>query len=381
MTYLDNLNVDSLSYQIQFISCEVFISDQDEAQRMRTFGAEAMLSSPVAWKTICGNFSNRDKKFGRTAGKQSVIIVVYSICFSKIKSVSRWSITNIDSILEQADELFNLRQTNQFRNAENLPDEICICGMKVSLTYSMRYLSTGEYGEQRFLQEKIVAHQDNNQGLLFISKIFCVGVIFIHKKGGISYAVFDPHGHKNSVATVLLFDKLQTLMEYFSLAYLIDLNKESCLFQLCVVDCCLDTDNESKRKNVIINFKRLSLSIKEQNRMHRKRRQSTASDEVPIKKLKPESELVKSGIISPDCLSSVKSFYNKIREGPFFVCTVCHRMLYRQTVRLLNPSSYPRDDLFTSIKCFDNKEYICRTCDSKIKKGNMPCQAVMNKMR
>lgn len=37
-------------------------------------------------------------------------------------------------------------------------------------------------------------------------------------------------------------------------------------------------------------------------------------------------------------------------------------------------------NIFTEKLCFDNKEYICKTCHSKVIKGKVPCQAVYNDM-
>ncbi len=76
-------------------------------------------------------------------------------------------------------------------------------------------------------------------------------------------------------------------------------------------------------------------------------------------------------------------YHNKIREGPYYICSVCNCLLYKKSVRLLDgktcSSSVPKS-LFTNIMSFDNKEYICSTCHSKVTKGKIPCQAVYNDM-
>ena len=77
------------------------------------------------------------------------------------------------------------------------------------------------------------------------------------------------------------------------------------------------------------------------------------------------------------------SFRNKIKDGPCYICCVCNRLLYRKSVKLLNTntcnSSLP-ESVFTKITSFDEKEYICATCHSKVTKGKIPCQAVYNNM-
>ena len=77
----------------------------------------------------------------------------------------------------------------------------------------------------------------------------------------------------------------------------------------------------------------------------------------------------------------MKVFQSKIREGPYFTCSVCNRLLYRKTVILLQESKYNIQHLFTGKKSFDEKEYICRTCHSKLLKQQIPCQAVHNNLQ
>ena len=46
----------------------------------------------------------------------------------------------------------------------------------------------------------------------------------------------------------------------------------------------------------------------------------------------------------------------------------------------LKENKYSVHRLFTEIKSFDDKQYICRTCHAKVSKGQVPCQAVGNKL-
>ena len=64
------------------------------------------------------------------------------------------------------------------------------------------------------------------------------------------------------------------------------------------------------------------------------------------------------------------------------ICSVCNRLLYRKSVKLLEKNKYSSvsKSLFTDIASFDTKEYICTTCHSKGFKGKIPCQAVYNDM-
>ena len=58
-------------------------------------------------------------------------------------------------------------------------------------------------------------------------------------------------------------------------------------------------------------------------------------------------------------------------------------MLYRKSALIFNKQKYVNcniQNIFTDKLSFDNKEYICKTCHSKIVKGKVPCQALYNDM-
>ena len=64
----------------------------------------------------------------------------------------------------------------------------------------------------------------------------------------------------------------------------------------------------------------------------------------------------------------ISRFHNKIHEGPYYVCSVCNRLLYRKSVVLLQKNKYTNVDetLFTDVNSFDDKECTCKTCHSKV---------------
>ena len=58
-------------------------------------------------------------------------------------------------------------------------------------------------------------------------------------------------------------------------------------------------------------------------------------------------------------------------------------MFNRKSVLIFNKQKYVNcniQNVFTEKLSFDNKEYICKTCHSKVIKGKVPCQAVYNDM-
>ena len=87
----------------------------------------------------------------------------------------------------------------------------------------------------------------------------------------------------------------------------------------------------------------------------------------------------KNGIIQ-----RVKTFKNEIRKGPFFICVICNRLLYKISVVLFDKNKYPdvAEEVFAyHVLSFDDKEYVCKTCHKKLLKNKVPCQAVANDLQ
>ena len=55
-------------------------------------------------------------------------------------------------------------------------------------------------------------------------------------------------------------------------------------------------------------------------------------------------------------------------------------MLYNKSVKNFLSTKYSNQHYFSIQTSFDGKEYICNTCNSKVKQGKVPCQAVINNM-
>ena len=71
-------------------------------------------------------------------------------------------------------------------------------------------------------------------------------------------------------------------------------------------------------------------------------------------------------------------FKNAIKEGPYYICVVCHRCLYKKSIKKFVSTNY-------NMSCnefhesFDQCKYVCITCDKHLKKNTTPPQAVTNK--
>ena len=77
----------------------------------------------------------------------------------------------------------------------------------------------------------------------------------------------------------------------------------------------------------------------------------------------------------------IAKFQALIEQGPYYICRVCHRLLYRKSVVTLSLMAYELRDTITDILSFDNEKYTCKTCHNKLRKNKKPCHAVCNKLQ
>ena len=60
----------------------------------------------------------------------------------------------------------------------------------------------------------------------------------------------------------------------------------------------------------------------------------------------------------------VSNFKLLIKNGPFFICVICNRCLYRTSVICFNIEKYSVDEnIIFMVKLYDDNYYICTTCD------------------
>ena len=77
----------------------------------------------------------------------------------------------------------------------------------------------------------------------------------------------------------------------------------------------------------------------------------------------------------------VKLFKKQIWEGPYFICTICHRCFYSRSVRLFSMVDYKDFKIdFVTKETYDGKVYVCMTCHKSIMKKTTQFQAVSNKL-
>ena len=84
---------------------------------------------------------------------------------------------------------------------------------------------------------------------------------------------------------------------------------------------------------------------------------------------------------------AIAAFHSEIKLGPDFVCTCCHRMMYRKSVVPCNKVKYTKTSADVLQKVFSadlsyissgGEKWICKTCDRSLSRGYMPVQAKCN---
>ena len=85
--------------------------------------------------------------------------------------------------------------------------------------------------------------------------------------------------------------------------------------------------------------------------------------------------------------NAMLNFHVQINEGPDYVCTVCHRMMYKLSVSAYNRANYSKcsPDIIESVQLLeyvssDGNQWVCRTCDRVLRNGKLPAQAKANNL-
>ena len=74
-------------------------------------------------------------------------------------------------------------------------------------------------------------------------------------------------------------------------------------------------------------------------------------------------------------------FKKLINKGPFYICVVFQRCLYKTSVFCYDENKF-KSQISNSnlVRLFNGNLYICRTYCIKCRKGKVPCQAASNRL-
>ena len=331
-------------------------------------------------KSVQGSFHQADLRFGNSAGTQCACCGLVSVTFTLVKSPGKWISTDLDFIVVKGDEIYNTVDKVGHLLFDELPRKISLFNIDIDVNF-LNFNAGVLCGNSLpgFLFNNV---PPNANGFLLILKHMCISVVWTKKH----YFIFDSHSKDESgqtcpdgYSTLLKFSTRKSLELHVINSYL---NKED-----------VDIFFEAQFVEVVGDAEQLKAKFKCSNDKNNRRKKNKPDKS---KKFTPkancDSELLNFEDIEEDREEKtnnededrVESFKLEIMKGPFYICVVCNRGLYRKTVKLFRYEKYNVDhlnqNLFTNVESCDKHKYICITCDRNLLKGLLPCQAVCNKL-
>ena len=83
-----------------------------------------------------------------------------------------------------------------------------------------------------------------------------------------------------------------------------------------------------------------------------------------------ERKSVRQQIQRNEATKRIERFKKVVMEGPYYVCVVCNRCLYRRSVVVFKEECYENVShkiIASRVESFDGCDYICKTCHLKLR--------------
>ena len=211
-------------------------------------------------KVIQGSFHQGHPKFGHTAGIQCACNSVYALCWSVIKRVSVWTMSDLDYVLENGDCLYKSLNTNLTLNADELPKNVTIEGC--SLNVILLENETGVMNttdELNFLKISFQTKTNTGTGAIFFINGYTFALIW-HKLG---IFLCDSHSRNeegfitsDGASVLLKFKTLDDVQNYIQEVYMLSQNFQVLIYQIQYInievrnaDISLILNSANKLKN------------------------------------------------------------------------------------------------------------------------------------
>ena len=214
---------------------------------------------------VQGTFNQSDARFGETAGVQCACMSLFSLCWSVVKSIFRWSPSDLDFVLINGDSIYKdlLHGPGglsfvRHLSIDDLPHEIHFPQGLVGIEFLEN--KTGEISYNRsdatlvslFYSVSIIG----NGFLIFING-FTIAVIY--GRGLNSYFLFDSHSRNQQGLPVpegksilIKFSRVQDIENYLRETYLHP-HVQSCYFQIQFIRVDIsDSDRNSLKREFSI---------------------------------------------------------------------------------------------------------------------------------
>ena len=384
----------------------------------------------VVAKVVQGSFHQGNERFGSTAGIQCACNSLYALCWSKVKKVFAWNISDLDHILTQGDLLYKSLGKNCLLAVDELPRSVNINDNNISLVFTRLETKIATLADgDPFLRSLFRGYSDNLCLLLIAGY---TTAILQHNN---LFYLFDSHSRDmnglciaDGKSILMKFESLLEIEQYIQVIYLEYKDKSQSYFQVQFINVDIDANvghnilSYYQKVNRRLNYQKSAEKINEARR--NKYRETCKSKEGEAfkckKRLLDNSQYLKiCGTQEHEDLKArkrkqhkvfldnikgspqhekrkekdrirrndgykdrVSAFKMQIQEGPFYVCIVCNRCMYRRSICCFRFENYQNldENMLFVVKSHDGNIYICLTCHRKIKKNDIPCQAVVNKL-
>ena len=324
---------------------------------------------------------------------------LFSICWSKVRKVDRWTTSDLNHILNTGDYiykslLYGPGPLNQicYLNVDDLPHEINLTHGQISLAFLE--IQDGEFNiDMNDTSLVSLFYSANATGDGFLIFVSGVTLAVMYDDSQCSYYLFDSHSRNqhgllvpDGTSVLLKYSRLYEIEIYLKHVYL-HAQRRTCFFQLQFIKVVISDIN---KRNLRQNFRNATQSRvrsenfgspeHEQVKLKRKAEYAKCLGTPEHEKLKQQKRVSYANRTNKN--NKVKCFKENVQQGPFYVCVICHRSLYLRSVLLFNGSRYDPRLLENCINVlsYDRRLYICKTCHKKLHKKQKPCQSVSNKL-
>ena len=175
-------------------------------------------------------------RYGTSTSIQCLCMSLVVVCWSLIKSISRWDGIDLDRILGKGDELFKSLNKFKLLEVEDLPTTIEIYSHSINIASLEN--RTGEITSSTYLTSigDIVGNCSNlGNGALLIINGYALGIIWRRN----CFLLFGSHSKnsngnicRNGTSVLLKLETLNKLQEHIKDIYYVGLKDETLYFQL-----------------------------------------------------------------------------------------------------------------------------------------------------
>ena len=149
-----------------------------------------------------------------------------------------------------------------------------------------------------------------------------------------------------------------------------------------------ETDKVRKTSKRASETSEQTLNRQETDKMHKTRKRASETSEQTLNRQETDKVRKTRKRASETSIEhAISAFRSETKGGPDFVCTCCHRMMYRKSVIQCNKSKYTKTSPVVLQEVFsvniryisnDGKQWICKTCDRALVRNSMPLQSKAN---